>query len=168
MLRPILNIITFVLALFGSSAFALEVPTGRVLLTVSGAIKVTNVPEGAQFDRAMLRALDWKQYETFNSITNGIEQFSGPTIASLMAAVQAEGGAFHAVAADDYAVEISIAEAQRAGAILALEHNGKKMSLRDRGPIWVIFPQSKSQADSFTYHPQMIWQLVAIEVLTRD
>lgn len=153
--------------LIGSAAAALDAPNERVMLTVDGHISTTNSGEQALFDRAMLANLDWRTIETYTSFTEGLNRFSGPTIASLLEAVGAQGAKLRAVAADDYAVTISIADAKKHGAILAMEHNGQQMGIRNKGPIWIVYPQSKAEAEAHTYYVQMIWQLVRIEVLAQ-
>ncbi len=146
---------------------ALEAPAGRVMLTVDGNISTTNTGDQALFDRAMLANLGWKTIETYTSFTEGLTQFSGPSIASLFEVVGAQGAEFRAVAADDYAVTISIVDAKKHGAILAMEHNGEQMGIRNKGPIWIVYPQSEAEAEAHKYYVQMIWQLVRIEVLPR-
>ncbi len=45
-------------------AFALDAPTGKVLLTVSGELRLRNAPEGAAFDMAMLEKLPQRSFST--------------------------------------------------------------------------------------------------------
>lgn len=142
----------------------LSTPTGRVLLTVSGAIDVHNGNGVAAFDRAMLETLDWQEIETYTSFTAGKQTFSGPTLASLFEAVRAQGGVIKATAINDYSVEFPLAYADNHDVILALEHNGKRMRVRDRGPIWIIFPLSEAKAAQQPFDREMIWQLDRIVI----
>ncbi len=41
-------------------------------------------------------------------------------------------------ALNDYAIEVSIADAREWPTILAVKANGKYMSVRDKGPLWVV------------------------------
>ncbi|MEM1343399.1 MAG: molybdopterin-dependent oxidoreductase [Pseudomonadota bacterium] len=142
----------------------LPVPSGRVLLTVTGAITNTNAQAAgsaaAQFDRAMLEALDWRDVLTFTAWTEGERTFSGPTLASLIAAVGAESATLRATAINDYSVDIPAGDARTYDVLLAMELDGKKLRIRDKGPIWVVYPQEASEAGKNKAHGEkMIWQL---------
>ncbi len=165
MLTLTCRLLTILSVFIGTTVLALEAPEDRVMLTVDGNISTTNAVGQALFDRTMLSDLDWQTIETYTSFTKGLNRFSGPSIASLLEAVGAQGAEFRAVAADDYAVTISIEDAKKHGAILAMEHNGEQMGIRNKGPIWIVYPQSEAEAESHKYYVQMIWQLVRIEVL---
>ena len=43
--------------------------------------------------------------------------------------------------------------------------NGKRLSLRDKGPIWVIYPMTDNkELQDPAYNQRLVWQLVKIEV----
>lgn len=140
-------------------------PEGRVLLEVTGNISNYNADGMAQFDMAMLRALDWRDVQTYTSFTDGEQRFSGPTLRSLLDVVSASGTTLNATAINDYFVQIPFNDAVEHGVILAAEMNGKQMRLRDRGPIWVIYPLSKKQAEKKVFDAEMIWQMNRLEVI---
>ena len=146
-------------------ARALEMPEGRVVLTVSGNIDVTNDGDVARFDIDMLRALDWREITTFTAFTNGPQQFAGPTLSSLLDALGVEEGTLRARAVNDYSVEIPVAHAAAHDVLIAAEHGGKPMRVRDKGPLWIVYPQSEAKAQDNTFNTEMIWQLTEIEVL---
>ncbi|WP_299695160.1 molybdopterin-dependent oxidoreductase [uncultured Tateyamaria sp.] len=143
---------------------SLPQPEGDVLLNVTGSITVGNTASGAAFDRKMLEALDWVEIETYTSFTTGPQRFSGPTLASVLAAVGATGTSLEAKAINDYAVRIPVSDADDHDVILAMDMNGKPMRVRDKGPIWVIYPLSRADAEMRPFDGQMIWQLVQIRV----
>lgn len=148
-------------------SFAAELPTpeGRVVLSVSGSIEHENQEGLAQFDADMMRGLDWREIETFTSFTSGPQRFAGPTLASLLEAVGADGAKMNAKAINDYFVEIPLGHAQAHDVILAMEMNGERMRIRDKGPIWIVYPLSESEAAKKPFDTEMIWQLDRIEVL---
>ena len=143
----------------------LPAPEGRVVLSVSGAISETNTDGVAAFDAEMMRGLDWREIETFTSFTEGPQRFAGPTLASLLAAVGASGDAMNAKAINDYFVEIPVDHASAHDVILAMEMNGRQMRIRDKGPIWVVYPLSEEEAAQKPFDTEMIWQLNRIEVI---
>lgn len=139
-------------------------PQNDVLLNISGSISVQNSETGAAFDREMLETLDWVEIETYTSFTTGPQQFAGPTLASVLAAVGATGATLHARAINDYTVQIPISDAEEHNVILALDMNGRPMRVRDKGPIWIIYPMDRASAEGRPFDGQMIWQLVQIRV----
>lgn len=142
----------------------LPLPSGEVLLRVTGAISVTNAEQVAEFDREMLKALDWVEIETHTSFTEGPQRFAGPTLASLLEAVEARGTTLSASAINDYTVQIPLADARAHDVILAMDMNGVPMRVRDKGPIWIVYPLSEAAAETRPFDDEMIWQLVQIRV----
>lgn len=153
------------LVLTASAVFALDAPQGRAVLAVGGAISVTNSGDMAEFDRAMLQSLDWQEIETHTSFTEGPQTFAGPTLASLLDALGVSDGTLRATAVNDYAIEIPVAHAAAHNVLLAMDHNGKPMRVRDKGPIWVVYPLSPEDAAKQPFDNEMIWQLVRIDVM---
>lgn len=148
-----------------STAGELALPQGRVLLTVSGEISNHNGEGGtARFDRAMLESLDWQEVETYTSFTEGPQVFAGPSLRSLLEAVGATGSILRASAINDYSVEFEAALAAEHDVFLAMVQNGKVMRVRDKGPIWVVFPLSEEEVAFKPFDNEMIWQLDRIEV----
>jgi hypothetical protein len=139
-------------------------PEGPVILTVTGAIEGTNGADIARFDRAMLKALDWREVETFTTWTEGPQTYAGPTLLSLLDRVGARGDTLRAVALNDYEVLIPRSDAAKHGVILAIEHEGRPMRVRNRGPVFVIYPMDESEVADAPFDPKMVWQLETIEI----
>lgn len=142
----------------------MQQPSGPVLLKVTGAIDRTNVGDAAHFDRTMLEALDWRDIRTHTSFTVGEQVFAGPTIESLFDYVGAQGSAVIATAINDYSVEISIAQLIENDAFLAMDHGGRPMRVRDKGPIWIVFPLTEQAARLQPFDREMVWQLVSLHI----
>jgi len=140
-------------------------PRGEVLLTISGAIARTNAGEAAQFDRALLETLDPVTIETTTIWTDGVQRFTGVPLVRLMQAVGATGKTLKATAINDYAIEIPKSDWVENGPIVAYLRNGKPMSVRDKGPLWVIYPYDTNPVyqGEVTYS-RSIWQLDRITV----
>ncbi|MDU8913644.1 molybdopterin-dependent oxidoreductase [Aestuariicoccus sp. MJ-SS9] len=160
-----LSMLCACLMLWGAASLsALEAPEGSAVLTVGGEISTTNVDGVAVFDRDMLAALDWREIETYTSFTDGPQRFAGPTLRSLLDAVGAKGDTLIATAINDYAIEIPVEHAALYNVLLAMEHNGDRMRIRDKGPIWVVYPLTEEEAEDKPFDGEMIWQLVRIDV----
>lgn len=152
------------LAISGA-ALALEPSRDAVVLTVSGAITETNSGNAAEFDLAMLRDFEPVEIRTTTIWTEGVQTFVGVELDDLMAAVGAEGEVLRAVALNDYAVDIPIGDAVDGGAMIAYLRNGDPMSVRDKGPLWVVYPFDSVEAyQTELVYSRSIWQLNRIEV----
>jgi hypothetical protein len=71
-----------------------------------------------------------------------------------------------ATAINDYTVEIPMSDAVEGGPIIAYLMDGNEMSIRDKGPLWVIYPYD-SDADfrSEVVFTRSIWQLDRLVVI---
>ena len=86
--------------------------------------------------------------------------FTGVTLAAVAEAVGAEGDVFEATAINDYAVVIPRADWVEGGPIIAYLANGEPMSVRDKGPLWVVYPFDGTPSyRSEVSYSRSIWQL---------
>lgn len=152
-------------ALTSSVLADLSAPKGPPLLTMTGAVGETNVGEAAVFDRAMLEALPSQTIVTTTIWTDGPQEFTGVPLAALLEAVGAEGQTLSATAINDYAVAIPVAEITQDAPLVAYELNGETMSVRDKGPLWIVYPYDSEPAyQSEVIYARSIWQLDRIVV----
>jgi len=147
------------------SAEPLPAPTGPVLLRVSGAIAVTNRDGEAVFDREMLRALPWTEIRTATEWTEGEQRFGGVLMADLFARLGGTGTKIFATALNDYRVDIPVSDFRVYKVLLALEQEGAPMPVREKGPIWVIYPTSDPSGKvPLEIRDRMIWQVKSLEL----
>lgn len=147
-----------------AGAEELGVAKGEAILTVSGAIGVTNAPEAAVFDLELLATLPVTEIETSTIWTEGVHKFTGVSLKDLTDALGVTGGMFRMTAINDYMVEVPVSDAVEGGPILAYAMNGEPMSVRDKGPLWLIYPfDSNTDYRSEVYYSRSIWQLNRIE-----
>src|SRR5262249_38059957 len=116
--------------------------TGPVVLAIHGAISRTNAKNEADFDLAMLESLPRAVVSTTTAWTNGPQSFEGVSLADLMHFVGAQAGTLKASALNDYTVEIPQSDLSDAHVIVAYRQNGQYMSVADKGPLWIIYPNS--------------------------
>lgn len=147
------------------TALALEAPKGRVILTVSGNITETNSDQGALFDREMLLELGVDSMDTGTPWTEGVNTFSGPRLAALLDTVGAKGESLSVTALNDYSANLPVQDAYDHNIMLAMDVNGKKMSVRDKGPIFVLYPFADDPSlNNEVIHNRSVWQVKAITV----
>ena len=143
----------------------LERPSGEVILTVGGNVGQTNSAEGALIDLAMLESMAPVEIRTSTIWTEGEQVFRGVPLATLLARLEASGEFITAHALNDYTVEIPVSDAVPEGPILAFEQNGKPLSVRDKGPLWVVYPyNSEQEYQSEVIYARSIWQVARLDV----
>lgn len=143
----------------------LPLPTGQVILEVSGKIGRTNRNNDAVFDKEMLKEIGISTLRTTTTWTDGIVTFEGVQFSDLLDFVNAQGTRVSAVAVNDYAIELDTAELRRYPVLLATKMNGQEMRVRDKGPIWVIYPRDDfPELASEDNNYKWIWQLKALKI----
>jgi hypothetical protein len=148
-----------------AEAGSLPAPTGKVILRVTGNIAHRNAPDAAEFDLAMLEGLGVVEMVTRTPWTEGAVHFAGISPRALLAAVGAQGTRVDAVALNDYRVEIPIADFESYPAVLAMRVDGRQLRVRDKGPLWLVYPWSDHpEIDNVEYHSRSIWQVKALVV----
>lgn len=139
---------------------SLAQPAGPVLLRVGGAIERTNSADGAALDLEMLRAMGETEIVTETIWTSGSQTFVGVELEDLLRELGTDGTMINATAVNDYSVRIPVSDAVDGGPIIAYELNGKPMSRREKGPLWVIYPfSSSSDYRTEVIYSRSIWQL---------
>jgi hypothetical protein len=148
-----------------SAADALAPPRDRVILSVTGRIERANAPDRADFDRAGLERLGMTEIVTSTDWTQGKKRFEGPLVRDVLTAVGASGTSVYAVALNGYRFEIPVADFARYPVILALKSDGQYMSVREKGPIWIVYPQDQHpELDNAATKNKWIWNLRTFEV----
>jgi len=153
------------------TAVSLAIPAfaGDTILTVSGAVAPPANEEVWTFDMAELMALPAQNFETETIWTEGVQEFEGVSLLALLEHVGSTGSAIRAVALNDYAVSIPVADAVEGGPMVAYVRNGDEMSVRDKGPLWIIYPFDDNETyKSEEYYSRSIWQLDRIEIVADE
>ncbi|MDV7144001.1 molybdopterin-dependent oxidoreductase [Tropicimonas sp. TH_r6] len=147
-------------ALSAAVAQELSEPAGDVVLTVSGTIGATNGDGAARFDMDMLQAMPARTLVTTTIWTEGEQTFTGVELHAVLDLLGVENGEITATAINDYAVSIPVSDAVKDGPIVAYARNGEPMSVREKGPLWIIYPyDSSAEYRTETTYARSIWQL---------
>jgi hypothetical protein len=153
------------LAVQSAGADPLAAPEGKPILIISGAISEKNTPDAAQFDRDMLEKLGMTTIETNTPWYKGPMTFEGVPLDKLMTEVGATGSHVVAYALNDYSTDIPIEDFAKHHPILALKRNGEYMPVRDKGPLFVIYPyDSDPELKSQIYYNRSAWQVARLVV----
>ncbi|MCB5177481.1 MULTISPECIES: molybdopterin-dependent oxidoreductase [Microvirga] len=146
------------------AAESLPVPSGPVLLTVSGAIERTNAPGEARFDRAMLDAMEEASLSTLTVWADEVQHYEGVPLRAVLDRVGYKGTHLRATASDAYEVTIPLSDLQYEP-LIALRANGRDLTLRDKGPLWIVYPRDDHKVlQDQRYDSRWIWHLSRLQV----
>ena len=146
-------------------ATPLSNPEAKPILEIGGTIGVTNRDGAAVFDRAMLESLGMETITTTTPWHKGQVTFEGVAMTKVMDLVGAKGKTVKALALNDYATQIPMEDFAKFGVILALKRDGEYMPVRDKGPLFIVYPyDSKTELRSQSYYGRSAWQLKRLEV----
>ena len=143
-----------------SRARALVVPKDRIILSISGQIGTHNEGDVALFDRSMLEALGLQGFATKTPWYDEVTRFDGVLMRTLMRSVAASGSRVIATALNDYTTSIPITDFEQYDVLLALKRNGTYMPVRDKGPLFIVYPfDSDKLLRTQTYYGRCAWQI---------
>lgn len=146
-------------------AHALQAPQGKVLLTISGLITQKNAAGRADFDMAMLAALPQHSFTTSTPWFAEPKKFTGPLLRDVLAAVGAQGKTLKAAALNNFKIDMPADDAVQFPVIVARLMDGKPMTVREKGPLFIVYPYDTDiKLQSTRYYNRSPWQLRAIEV----
>ena len=94
----------------------------------------------------------------------GKTTFRGPLLRDVLALANFKSDTIGAKAVNDYRITIPYEDVVKFNVVLAHTINGERLTIRTRGPLFVIYPFDKS-ADLrvSTYYARCIWQLIELE-----
>jgi NAD+ synthetase len=94
-----------------------------------------------------------------------VDENTAEVLRDVLASVKAQGSQLKATALNDYKVSLPVSDSLRFDVVLALRINGELISVRNKGPLFVVYPyDSDEELRSTLYYSRSIWQLKTIEV----
>lgn len=118
-----------------------------------------------ELDADDLRTLPSKSFTTTTIWTDGPQAFLGIPTDELLKLLGATDGVLRLTAANGYVIDVPIEHYGQTTSIIAYERNGNPMTLRDKGPLWLVYPFDSDPAyKSEIIYANSIWQLERIEV----
>ena len=140
-------------------------PPTQFKLRIDGAIVAPNASPVVELDGAALRALPQKTVTTHTPWHDGAVSFSGPRLWDVLAPLKPGGKTLHITALNDYSVDIPLSDLPRYQPVLAWQLNGKAISVRDKGPLFLIYPfDAYPELHNQLYYGRSIWQIKRITV----
>lgn len=126
-------------------------------------------PSGQQINltRKDLESLPQTTFTTSTPWTKGIHTYQGPKLNLITAQLPQLVNTIRVYAMNGYSYDIDIDALQTYPFILALQQDSKNMTLRNKGPLWILVPFD--QNPQFTSHEellnQLVWQVNKIKAL---
>ena len=142
----------------------LRAPAAAPVLTVRGR----GLARSVDFDMAALERLPQQRIVTSTPWYSSPREFVGPLLRAVLQAAGAPPQAERArlVALNDYRVDMPLEDVQRHDVVLARLLDGKPMTVREKGPLFVMYPfDVKPGLRSAPYYSRCVWQLRSIELL---
>jgi hypothetical protein len=135
----------------------------KPILTVSG--KVNGEKGAVVFDRSALEQLGTIAIETTTPWHTGKVRFEGVPMSVLMKTVGASGTMVEAYALNDYSTVIPAEDFAKHNVILAIRKDGEYMPVRDKGPLFIVYPyDSDPDLKSQKYYGRSAWQVKELKV----
>jgi hypothetical protein len=149
----------------GVSAETLSAPSGHPILQISGTVEKANAGTRANLDLAMLEGIGATTIQTSTPWTEGRPSFEGVLVRDLLRHVGGKGKTITAVALNDYKIEISAAEVEKYPVILAYKMDGKPLKIRDKGPLWIVYPQDDfPELNNAAVQSKWVWQVKELRI----
>jgi hypothetical protein len=159
-------------------------------LTISALAGSSRLPPAAAAQRALLtirwytgqKSLDETSYrfseEEFMSLKSCTivtstpwtrrASFDGPLLSDVLRHVGAGGSRLHVESLDDYSCSLPASDLTTYGVILAHSRDGKRMTARDYGPLWIIYPRDAhpDALSTVLAYAKSAWQVWRITVVS--
>ncbi len=163
----------FLLVLSGGievASASMRIPKGcnrDVFLTISGKIgKTTNgAKDDYQMSEREFLALPASTVTT-STPWSPKSEFRGPLLSKVLDEAQTKGKKLRLIALDNFSVEVDAEYLEKYGTILATSKDGARLTIRDFGPVFVMFPRDsfKDELDTPVAASYLVWQLCGINV----
>ena len=128
--------------------------------------------EGADSGKAVdlsladLQALGPVRFDTSTPWTDGVVTFEGVPLAQVLELVRSGETILQATALNDYVIDMPVDEVLGFEPILAWSQDGALMSVRQRGPLWLVFDFDRfPETQNEVFLSRSIWQLKTLRLL---
>ncbi len=143
----------------------IRVPAVRSAVVGVTVLTVESRGQRTRFDMRALEALPQRTYRVTTPWYLRPVTFRGPLLRDVLAAAGASGTRIEAVAVNDYTADIPFKDAEAYDVIIALSMDGKPMSSRDKGPLFVVYPYDRLPPEALQRSfERSVWQLDGLRV----
>lgn len=156
-------ILTLMAAVLGACLHVTGAAAQDIVLTVQAGESGRSVT----FTDAELMALPQESFETETIWTEGEITFSGPSLKAVLEHANLASGDVELYAINDYSILLPLAKIEDGAPIIASRINGAPFSVREKGPLWIVFPyDDEPKYNTEEYFALSVWQLNRLNVLS--
>ena len=137
-------------------------PIEPVVLTGHGRMGLARAEAAVTFDIPTLERLGLIRFTTPTAWTDGLVTFEGVLLSRLLEVLAVPGDvtALAMTALNDYQVTIPVPDVHTWPVMLALKRDDQYMSVRNKGPLWVVYPRHAfPELEQSKHNAKWIWQL---------
>ena len=120
------------------------------------------------FSHKQLEELPQKTFTTKHTWSTEAQEFSGPLLSDVLKLVCPTTRDIYLRSLDQYSVMVNFSQIQKYEPILALKINGKTLTLREKGPLWVMINTDGFKLPERGFDVMLVWQLYYIRILSSD
>ncbi|GLT15024.1 hypothetical protein GCM10007931_19990 [Vibrio algivorus] len=153
---------------------SLQLTLALILMAVStfaqsSPILILESPTGQQItlSREELESLPQTTFTTSTPWTKGTHTYQGPKLSLITDKLKPLSNGIRIYGINGYSYDINIHDLQKYPFILTLRQDKKVMSLRNKGPFWLLVPfdQTPQWLSHDELHNQLVWQINKIKAL---
>jgi hypothetical protein len=134
-----------------------------VVLTLRQLDRTGATVATTDYTMPQLEALGLAEVVTSTPWTQGKIAFQGVPLVKLIGGAS-RAGELKAIALNDYSASLPLDDAGRFGVILATRMSGKPMAVKDKGPLWIVYPlDGFPELNNQRVHARMVWQVRFLE-----
>lgn len=120
------------------------------------------------FSEKQLQELPQHTFKTRHTWAAEAQEFTGPLLADVLKLICPSAQNLYLRSLDQYSVMVNFKKILNYQAILALKINGKTLSIREKGPLWLMIDTDGHKVPTRSLDNLFVWQLYYIRVLTSD
>jgi hypothetical protein len=158
----------FSVALVGALIMSTWLAAGQPATSSEAILSVSaSHPAAVQvdLDRTALERMPHHRIATSTPWTEGVSAYEGVLMRDLMKELGITGSTVKLTALNDYQIAIPTTDFERYDVLLAYARDGSAMPVRDKGPLWVIYPlDDHPELNGQETHSKMIWQVRRLDV----
>lgn len=137
----------------------------KVVLTIAGNVQKRAGVVTLDFDMAALARLPQHSFFTKTPWYAKPRKFTGVLLKDLLASVGGSGHTLRAMALNDYRAEIPAEDWLQHGAMVAYLLDDKPMTVREKGPLVIIYPfDDKREVRTAVHYSRAVWQLRSLDL----
>ncbi|WP_293932951.1 molybdopterin-dependent oxidoreductase [Iodobacter sp.] len=140
--------------------------TNQAVATPNKIILSVSAKSGSNFelDDDALAKLPQKKMLVPTPWFSAEQTFEGPLLRDVLKLASIQNGNIKLIALNDYAISIPASDAFQYDVIVARKRNGKLMTIRDKGPLFIMYPfQDHAELRVTEYFRRCSWQLRSIK-----